>query len=86
MGQSNQELRLKYWATRSSIRLFARTAHSFACSGLLTLLAPSAALTRSLTHSANSLAHGTVIDSMAIYSVFFSILAHSEALLREPSA
>ena len=32
---------------------------------------------RSLAHFAHSLARGTVIDSMAIYSVFFSILAHS---------
>ena len=35
VGQNNQEYRLKYWATRSSVRSFARTAHSFACSGLL---------------------------------------------------
>ena len=28
VGQNNQEFRLKYWATRSSVRLFARTAHS----------------------------------------------------------
>ena len=38
----------KYWATRSSVRSFARTAHSFAGSGLLASLAPSAVLTRSL--------------------------------------
>ena len=43
--------RIEYWATRSSVRSFARTAYSFACSGLLTSLAPSAALTRSLTPS-----------------------------------
>ena len=29
MGQNNQESRLKYWPTRSSVRLFAATAHSF---------------------------------------------------------
>ena len=29
VGQNNQEYRLKYWATRSSIRSFARTAHSW---------------------------------------------------------
>ena len=39
VGQNNQEYRLKYWATRSSVRSFARTAHSFACS--LTTLTPS---------------------------------------------
>ena len=32
MVQNNQEYRLQYWATRSSIRSFARTAYSFACS------------------------------------------------------
>ena len=47
--QNNQENGLEYWATRTSVRLFARTAHSFACSGLLASFAPSAALTRSLT-------------------------------------
>ena len=36
-------------------RPFARTAHSFACSGLLASLAPSAALTRSLARSLRSL-------------------------------
>ena len=51
VGQINHEYRLKYWATRS----FARTAHSFACSGLLASLAPSAALTRSLAHFTHSL-------------------------------
>ena len=29
VGQNNQEYRLKYWAIRSSVRSFARTAHSF---------------------------------------------------------
>ena len=45
MVQNSQEFSLKYWATRSSVRSFALTAHSFACSGLLASLAPSAALT-----------------------------------------
>ena len=49
MVQNNQEYRLRYWATRSSVPSFARTAQSFACSGLLASLAPSAALTHSLT-------------------------------------
>ena len=51
----NQESRRKYWATRSSVRSFARTAHSLACSGLLASLAPSAALTHSLARSLTSL-------------------------------
>ena len=51
VGQINQENRLEYWATRSSVRSFARTANLFACSALLASLARSAALTlaRSLT-------------------------------------
>ena len=61
MVENSQKYRLKYWATRSSVRSFARTTHSFACSVLLALLARSAALTRSLAHLAHSLAHGTVI-------------------------
>ena len=52
---NSQKYRLQYWATRSSVRSFARTAHSFACSGLLASLAPSAALTRSLARSLRSL-------------------------------
>ena len=51
MVENSQEYRLKYWATRSSICSFARTAHLFARSRLLALLAPSAALTHSLAHS-----------------------------------
>ena len=49
MVQNNQESRLKYWATRSSVCSFARTAHLFACTALLALLAGFAALTCSLT-------------------------------------
>ena len=59
MVQKSQESRRKYWATCSSIRLFACTAHSFACSLLLALLAHSAALicliARSFTHALPSL-------------------------------
>ena len=51
---NNQKYRLKYWATRTSVCSFARTAHSFACSGLLASLAASAALTRSLACSWDS--------------------------------
>jgi len=54
---------VKYRAIYSSVRLFARTAHSFACSALLTLLARSAALIRSLARSlTHSGAHGLVIN------------------------
>ena len=49
MVEISQNSRRMYWATRSSIRSFACTAHSFACYTLLALLARSAALTRSLT-------------------------------------
>ena len=55
MVDNSQEYRLKYWATRSSDRSFARTAHLFACSELLASLAPSAALTYSLARSLHSL-------------------------------
>ena len=48
MGQNNQKSRYKYWANCSSVRSFTRTAHSFACSALLALLARFAALARSL--------------------------------------
>ena len=52
---NSQELGHNYWVSRSSVRLFARTAHSFACSKLLALLTCSAALIcslfRLLTHS-----------------------------------
>ena len=46
MVENSQEYRLKYWATRSSVCLFARNAHSFASSVQLVLLAPSAPLRR----------------------------------------
>ena len=48
MVENSQEYRLKYWTTRLSVCSFARTAHSFAYSGLLASLAPSTALTPSL--------------------------------------
>ena len=44
-GQNNEESRSKCWATGSSVRLFARTTHSFAHSALLALFACSAVLT-----------------------------------------
>ena len=48
VAQNSQESRCKYWATCSSIRSFARTAHLFACSAQLALLTRTAALTHSL--------------------------------------
>ena len=51
MVKNSEEYRLKYWATQSSVRSFARPAYSFACSRLLPLLVPSAALNRLLTRS-----------------------------------
>ena len=78
MGQNNQKPRIKYWATRSSVPLFASTAHSLACSAQFALLAltrllarslPS--LPRSLAHFTHSLARVTVNDQMGIFSVFF---------------
>ena len=55
MVDNSQKYRLKYWATRSSVRSFARTAHAFACSGRLASLVRSTALTRLLTCSLCSL-------------------------------
>ena len=55
VGQNIRVNRLENWAIRSSVRSFARNAHSFACSGLLHSLAPSAALTRSPARSLRSL-------------------------------
>ena len=51
VDQINQKPRRKYWATRSSARSFARTAHLFACSALL------AARTHLLTRSLRSFPH-----------------------------
>ena len=50
MVQNSQESRCKQWATRSSVSLFARTAHSFTHSAQLASLTHSAALIGSLTH------------------------------------
>ena len=67
--QNNQEYRLKYWATRSSNRLFARTAHPFACFALLASLACFAALNHSLTRSLRSLPRSR-LDGY-LFCVFF---------------
>ena len=63
MVQNSQKSRLEYWATRSSVRSFARTAHAFACSRLRTphrSRPPLRSLVRSLAHLAHSLARGKV--------------------------
>ena len=75
MVENRKEHRCKYWTTRSSVRSFARTAHSFACSGLLASLAPSAALTRSLARSLCSLPRSW--ESEFLMSQNDLILSHS---------
>ena len=55
--------------------------YSLICS----LIRSRCSLVRLLAHVAHSLAHGTVIDWMAIYSVFFSLLAHSASQDEENS-
>ena len=78
MVQNNQKSRLKYSATRSSIRLFACTIHSFTCSTLLASLMRSAVLTYWLTCSpGHSHTRGIVNDMMNALSVSFSVLDHS---------
>ena len=69
VGQNNQESRQKYWATRSSVRLFARTAHLFACSALCC-----AALTCSLACSLRSLPHSR--ESEWLDGFFLCFLFH----------
>ena len=51
MGQNNQEYRLEYWATCSSICSFPYTTHLFVCSALLISFVRSAALTCLLNRS-----------------------------------
>ena len=68
MVQNNQELRRKYWATCLSVCSFARTAHSFACSRLLSSLATSAALTHSLARSLRSLHYFTLSKNNLVLS------------------
>ena len=75
VGQNNQEYRLKYWATCSSIRLFAGIAHSFACSALFASLARSAALTRSLARLLRSLP--SLWDSEWLNGYLFCVFFYS---------
>ena len=51
VGQNSHESGRAYWATRSSVRSFARTVHSFAGSALLASLARSTALMSFLARS-----------------------------------
>ena len=81
MVDNSQEYRLKYWATRSSVRsLLALLTRSLAPDCSLRSRPPLRSLVRSLAHFAHSLARGTVNDWMAILSVFFSIFDHSASV------
>ena len=75
MGQNDKNSRCKYWATRSSIRSFACTAHSFTCSALLALLVRSAVLTHSLARSLCS--HPSSWESEWLHGYFFWVFFHS---------
>ena len=63
------------WSPGPLARPFTRTAHSFARSGLLALLAPSAALTRSLARSLRSLPRSW--ESEFLMSQNDLVLSHS---------
>ena len=71
VGQSSHEYRLKYWATRSSVRTFAHTADLFACSALLASLARYAVLTCSLTSLTPSLVEKCMIGWLSYLCFFF---------------
>ena len=87
VGQISQEPRRKYWATRSSIHSFARTALLFACSAPLASLARSTALTCLLACSLRSLCsfprswESNWLDGYFV-CVFFSVLGHSAVAAR----
>ena len=70
-----QDSRRKYWATRSSIRSFTCTAHSFACPELLALLAPYAGLTHLLARYLRSLPRSW--ESELLMSQNDLVLSHS---------
>ena len=73
VGQNNQEYRLEYWATCSSVRLFTCSAHLFAYS--LRSCPPLYSLPHLLANFAHSLACGKV--TAIFFVLFFSVLAHS---------
>ena len=88
VGRNNLEYRLEYRATRSSIRSFARTAHSFACFALLashyslhtTRFTHTLRCAHSLSRSLTSLTLSPMVSKWLdghFFCVFFSILADS---------
>ena len=81
---NDDRLYLSYSAQPTMCRMlsFARTAYSFTCSALLTLLVRSATLIRSLARSlAHSGAHGKVIR---VYGMNASISYSLKPLCRDP--
>ena len=72
--QNSPKSRRKYWTTRSSIRLFAYSAHSFACSTRLPLPVRLAALICSLAHSLPS-SRGSEWSN-GYFCPVFSVLDH----------
>ena len=78
---NKQESRCKYWAPHSSVHSFTRTAHSFACTALLALLARSAALTHLLARSLHSLPRSWESEFLMSYNDL--VFSHS-ALSRRP--
>merc|ERR1719383_1265626 len=63
------------------VRSLAPLTRSLAPDSSLRSRPPLRSLARSLAHFAHSQARGTVIDKMAILSVFFSIFDHSDLAL-----
>ena len=76
MVQNQQESRLKYWATCSSVCSFACTAHSFTCSKLLASLARYAALTHPLARLLTPLLVQKWMIRRLFFLCFFSDLDH----------
>ena len=70
--QNNHESKRKYWATRSSVLSFVRTAHSYSCSVLFASLARSAELTCLFTRSL-----ALSWESGWLFLLFLSVLDHS---------
>ena len=68
--------RVEYWATRSSVRSFTRTAHSFTCSALLASLARSAALIHSLACSLTLKLMGKRFLSTNWMRWFYTVSSH----------
>ena len=81
MVWNSQDYKLKYWATRSSVRTITLTAHLFACSTLLTSLARWAALARFLARSL--VAHWMISWLFILW--FFCFLFRTIVLSQFPS-